>query len=61
MQSLGNIRGCGKHLTPIRLGNPEGKREALLVRDVHDRVAQREERGRLEVALDGGETNKQSR
>ena len=39
--------------SPIRLGYPEGEREVLLVRDVHDRVAQREEGGRLEVALDG--------
>ena len=43
---------------PIRLDSPEGKREALLVRDVHDRVAQREERGRLEVAIDGGEARR---
>ena len=44
--------------SPIRLDSPEGKREALLVRDVHDRVAQREERGRLEVAIDGGEARR---
>ena len=35
----------GKHSTPIRLGYPEGKREVLLARDVHDRVTQREEGG----------------
>ena len=60
MQSLprlGSLRGRGA-IPPIRQGNPEGKREALLVRDVHDRVAQREERGRLEVAIDGGEARR---
>ena len=38
MQSLprlGDIRGLGKHSTPIRLGYPEGKREVLLALDVH--------------------------
>ena len=60
MQSLprlGSLRGRGA-IPPIRQGNPEGKREVLLVRDVHDRVAQREERGRLEVAIDGGEARR---
>ena len=42
--------------SPIRLDSPEGKREAQLARDVHDRVAPREERGWLEVAIAGGET-----
>ena len=60
MQSLprlGSLRGRGA-IPPIRQGNSEGKREVLLVRDVHDRVTQREERGRLEVAIDGGEARR---
>ena len=60
MQSLprlGSLRGRGA-IPPIRLDSPEGKREVLLARDVHDRVAQREEGGRLEVAIDGGEARR---
>jgi len=58
-RSKKHVRGRGRGaIPPIRLDSPEGKREVLLVRDVHDRVAQREEGGRLEVALDGVEARR---